>query len=95
MLKMLNTLLLLIGLLFTAQSAAFFSYPLIDTKLTEPPKIIALSPHIVELLFELGAGEQIIGTTDFADYPAQALDIERVGNAMNLKLEKSSPCSLI
>ncbi len=52
------------------------------------PTIIALSPHIVEILFELGAGDQIIGTTDYADYPAQALGIERVGNAVKLKLEK-------
>lgn len=52
------------------------------------PKIIALSPHIVELLFEIGAGDQIIGTTDYADYPEQALAIERVGNAVKLKLEE-------
>ena len=52
------------------------------------PKVIALSPHIVELLFEIGAGDQIIGTTDYADYPKQALTIERVGNAVKLKLEE-------
>lgn len=50
-------------------------------------KIIALAPHIVELLFDIGAGEQIVGTTDFADYPEQALSIPRVGNAVKLKLE--------
>jgi vitamin B12 transport system substrate-binding protein len=58
-----------------------------ETKQTKP-KIIALSPHIVELLFEIGAGDQIIGTTDYADYPKQALAIERVGNAVKLKLEE-------
>lgn len=36
------------------------------------PTIIALAPHIVEMLYDLGAGEQIIGTTAFADYPEQA-----------------------
>ena len=43
------------------------------------PTIIALSPHIVEMLFDVGAGEQIIGTTDFADFPEQAKKIPRIG----------------
>ena len=42
---------------------------------THKPSIIALSPHIVEMLYDIGAGEQIIGTTTFADYPEQAKEI--------------------
>ena len=44
------------------------------------PTIIALAPHIVEMLYDVGAGEQIIGTTSFADYPEQAKKIPRIGN---------------
>lgn len=51
------------------------------------PRIIALSPHIVELLFEIGAGNQIVGTTEFADYPSQAKQIPVVGNYLGLKIE--------
>lgn len=52
------------------------------------PSIIALSPHIVEMLYDIGAGEQIIGTSAFADYPEQAKDIPIVGNYLRLQIEK-------
>lgn len=51
-------------------------------------RIIALAPHIVESLYQIGAGEQIIGTTDHADYPAVAENILRVGNYARLQIEK-------
>jgi len=52
------------------------------------PSIIALSPHIVEMLYDIGAGEQIIGTTAFADYPEQAKNIPVIGNYLRLQIEK-------
>jgi len=55
---------------------------------TDKPTIIALSPHIVEMLYDIGAGEQIIGTTTFADYPEQAKNIPIVGNYLRLQIEK-------
>ncbi|MCY7295472.1 cobalamin-binding protein [Alteromonas sp. a30] len=52
------------------------------------PKIVALAPHIVELLFEMGAGEQIIGTSDFADFPEAAKSIPIVGNYLGVNVEQ-------
>ena len=52
------------------------------------PRIIALAPHIVEILYDIGAGDQIIGTTDFADYPEQAKLIPRIGNHAKLQIER-------
>ncbi len=54
----------------------------------QKPSIIALSPHIVEMLYDIGAGEQIIGTTAFADYPEQAKNIPVIGNYLRLQIEK-------
>ena len=51
-------------------------------------RIIALAPHIVESLYAIGAGEQIIGTSAHADYPEAAKDILRVGNYARLQIEK-------
>ena len=51
-------------------------------------KIIALAPHIVENLYAIGAGEQIIGTTEHADYPEQAKAIPRIGNYARLQIER-------
>jgi vitamin B12 transport system substrate-binding protein len=51
-------------------------------------KLIALAPHIVEQLYAIGAGEQIIGTTGYADYPEAARAIPVVGSYAGLQIEK-------
>ena len=51
-------------------------------------RIIALSPHSVELLFLLGAGDQIIATTSFADYPEAAKLIPVIGGYNGIQIEK-------
>jgi vitamin B12 transport system substrate-binding protein len=56
----------------------------------EEPKqrIVALAPHIVEMLFDIGAGKKIVGTVSYADYPKAALDIPRVGSYHGMQIEK-------
>lgn len=60
----------------------------IATEPSDLPSIIALSPHIVEMLFDVGAGAQIIGATAHSDYPEQAKKIPQVGNYVRLQLER-------
>ncbi|MCS5594137.1 MAG: cobalamin-binding protein [Porticoccaceae bacterium] len=49
--------------------------------LVEPAKrIISLAPNITEVLFHIGAGEQIIGADEYSNYPEAAKDILRVSN---------------
>jgi len=43
------------------------------------PRLVVLSPHAVEMLFEIGAGDTIIGTVEYADYPSAANQIPRIG----------------
>lgn len=50
--------------------------------------IIALAPHIVELLYDIGAGQQIIATSTFADYPEAAKSLLIVGDHNRLQIEK-------
>ena len=51
-------------------------------------RIVALSPHIVELLYAIGAGNAIVATTDFADYPDAAKSIPRIGGNYGIQLDK-------
>lgn len=51
-------------------------------------RIVALAPHIVETLFELGVGDNIVGTVAYADYPQQALNIPRIGGYHGIQMEK-------
>ena len=55
---------------------------------TEKPRIIALAPHIVEMLFDIGAGEQIIAATDYSDYPEAANAIPRIGSGLGIQIER-------
>lgn len=54
----------------------------------DKPKIIALAPHIVEMLFDIGAGEQIVAVTEHSDYPTAAKAIPRIGNSLRIQLER-------
>ncbi|MFZ6658423.1 cobalamin-binding protein [Undibacterium sp. TJN19] len=57
--------------------------------LTKPAqRVISLSPHVTELIYAVGAGERIIGTVKYSDYPPQAKNIPRVGDNRQLDLER-------
>ncbi len=51
-------------------------------------RIVTLAPHAVEMLFAAGAGDRIIGTVSYSDYPAQAKTIPRVGSYNALDVER-------
>lgn len=54
-----------------------------EVTLTQPAqRIVSLAPSNTELLFAVGAGEQVVGREDFSDYPAEALDVPSVGGSM-------------
>ncbi len=54
----------------------------------QPLRIISLSPSQTENLFALGLGDQIIGVSDFCDYPAEVLTIEKMGSSWTINLER-------
>lgn len=50
--------------------------------LAQPPKrIVSLAPSITETLFALGLDQEIVGVTEFCNYPPAALDKPKVGYA--------------
>ncbi|HYE83227.1 MAG TPA: cobalamin-binding protein [Clostridia bacterium] len=44
-----------------------------------PQRIVSLSPSNTEILFTLGAGEKVVGVTNYCDYPEEARKVEQVG----------------
>jgi iron complex transport system substrate-binding protein len=50
-------------------------------------RIVSLMPHATELLFEVGAGDQIVGAVKYSDYPEAAKKIPRVGGYSALNIE--------
>ncbi|NJN80456.1 MAG: ABC transporter substrate-binding protein [Anaerolineales bacterium] len=43
-------------------------------------RIVSLAPSITELLFAVGAGNQVVGRDEFSDFPAEALDVASIGS---------------
>jgi len=52
-----------------------------------PQRIISLAPHLTELLFSVNAGEKIVATVDFANFPEQAKKIPSLGSYTKLNAE--------
>ncbi len=50
-------------------------------------RIISLAPNLTELLFAAGAGDKIVGTVQYSDYPETAKSIQRVGDAYQFDIE--------
>ncbi len=44
-----------------------------------PQRIVSLAPSITEILFEIGAGGQVVGRTDYCDYPEEVKDLPSIG----------------
>ncbi len=47
-----------------------------------PQRIVSLAPSNTEILFAVGAGEQVVGRDEFSDYPQEVKDIGSVGGSM-------------
>lgn len=53
----------------------------------KPQRIISLAPHITELLYAVGAGEQVVAVSDYSDYPSAALALPRVASYASINIE--------
>ena len=86
---------LAIGLLLSvAPSGAVESALLVDDDgvthqvLPASSRVVALGPNLVEVIYELGAGGQLVGVSAFANFPAEAKVLPRVAahNSVNYEM---------
>jgi iron complex transport system substrate-binding protein len=57
-------------------------------RLAQPARrIITLAPHLAETVFAAGAGDKLVGSVDFSNYPAEARKLPRVGSYASINLE--------
>ena len=54
---------------------------------TAARRVVSLAPHVTENLFAIGAGDRIVGTVDYSDYPEAAKKIPRIGGYSRIDLE--------
>ena len=44
-----------------------------------PERIVSLAPSVTEILFAVGAGDQVVGVTEYCNYPTGAATRQKVG----------------
>lgn len=58
-------------------------------RVAQPPlRIVSLSPGATEMLFNAGAGAQLIATSEYSDEPPAARAVPRIGDAADVDLER-------
>ena len=74
--------------------AALFPVTLVDDEGTSvmipspPERIVSLTPATTEILFAVGAGPRVVATTDFDDYPPEAVALPDVASYQGVDVEK-------
>jgi iron complex transport system substrate-binding protein len=51
-------------------------------------RIISLAPHLAELVYLAGAGDRLVATVAYSDFPAAAAKLPRIGDAFRFDLEQ-------
>jgi iron complex transport system substrate-binding protein len=51
-------------------------------------RIVSLAPHLSELVFAAGAGDTLVGTAAYSDYPAAARRVPTIGDSSAIDIER-------
>ena len=53
-------------------------------------RVVTFAPHLAEIMFEVGAGDQLVGVSAWSDYPRAVLELPEVGDAFTVDQEQLS-----
>ncbi len=53
-----------------------------------PARIVSLAPSLTETLYALGAGDRVVGVTDYCDFPPEAKTKAKVGGMISPNMER-------
>ena len=54
----------------------------------EPQRIVSMAPSHTQILYALGLGDQVVGVTEYCNYPPEAQEKPKVGGFSNIDLEQ-------
>lgn len=54
----------------------------------EPQRVISLAPSVTETIFALGAGNKLVGRTDYCNYPPETSSVTSIGTLYTPSTEK-------
>ena len=65
------------------------SKPVSEPENTGPAqRVVTFSPHLAEIMFAVGAGEQLVGVSAWSDYPRAVLELPEIGDAFTIDQEQ-------
>ena len=60
-----------------------------EVALTSPAmRVVSLAPNLTEVLFFIGAGEQVVGVVEYSDFPPAARDLPVIGSHNRFDVEQ-------
>ena len=51
-------------------------------------RIVSLAPNLTEIVYAIGAGGQLVGNTEYCDYPPEAKNVAKIGDTMHPSIER-------
>lgn len=51
-------------------------------------RIVSLAPNLTEIVYAVGAGNRLVGDTEYCDYPAEAKRVAKIGDTMHPSIER-------
>jgi iron complex transport system substrate-binding protein len=51
-------------------------------------RIVSLAPNLTEIVYAVGAGDRLVGNTDYCDYPPEAKRVAKVGDTIHPSIER-------
>ena len=51
-------------------------------------RIVSLAPNLTEIVYAVGAGEQLVGDTEYCDYPPAAKNVTKIGDTIHPSVER-------
>ena len=67
------------------------SRPATDTDSADPAvRVVTFAPNLAEIMFAVGAGDQLVGVSAWSDYPRTVLELPEIGDAFTIDQEQLS-----
>ncbi|HXD30430.1 MAG TPA: cobalamin-binding protein [Pyrinomonadaceae bacterium] len=51
-------------------------------------RVVSLAPNLTEIVYAVGAGDRLVGNTEYCDYPAAAKTVAKVGDTLHPSAER-------
>jgi iron complex transport system substrate-binding protein len=51
-------------------------------------RFVSLAPNLTEIAYAMGAGDRLVGDTEYCDYPQEAKGVAKVGDTMHPSIER-------